>query len=109
MTELKQLELPAISLTGPVPVTPAPSAQAMLSPAPATTGTPAPSPSRPARAGLTSPAMLQDGITAGSSPASRPRLASRSPAQRRLRRSSTPVAAAIDQSVVALPVSARTT
>jgi len=38
-TEFRQLELPAISLTGPAAVTPAPSAQARLSAAPAITGT----------------------------------------------------------------------
>ena len=37
-TVLRQVELPAISLTGPGEVTPAPKAHAMLSPAPATTG-----------------------------------------------------------------------
>ena len=65
ITELKQLELPAISLTGPDAVTPAPSAQAMLSPAPATTGTPGGRPRRRASVGRISPAMLQEGTTCG--------------------------------------------
>src|SRR5262249_43568624 len=108
-TELKQLELPAISLTGPGAVTPAPSAHAMLSPAPATTGTPAGRPRRRASAGRTSPVMLHDGTTAGNEAGSRPSPASRPAAHWRPRRSSSAVAAAIDQSVVALPVSVSAT
>ena len=77
----------------------------MLSPAPATTGTPAGSPRRRASFGRISPATLQEGTTAGSMAASRPRAASSSGAQFRARRSSRAVAAAIDQSVVAWPVS----
>ena len=63
-TELRQVELPAISLTGPGAVTPAPRAQARLSAAPATTGTGRASPNRRTRAGRSSPAMVQDGRVA---------------------------------------------
>ena len=81
----------------------------MLSPAPATTGTPPGRPSRRASAGRISPTTLHEGTTAGKAAASRSSPASRLAAQRRPRRSSSAVAAAIDQSVVAAPVSASTT
>mgnify|MGYP003693759751 CR=1 FL=1 len=80
-TELRQVELPAISLTGPGAVTPAPRAQARLSAAPAITGTGRASPNRRTRAGRSSPAMVQDGCGTGSRAGSRPSQARRSAAQ----------------------------
>src|SRR5262249_42851802 len=65
-TEFRQVELPAISLTGPGAGTPAPRAQARLSAAPAITGTGRASPNPRTRAGRRSPATVQDGRGTGS-------------------------------------------
>ena len=71
-TELRHVELPAISLTGPGAVTPAPNAHAMLSPAPATTGIVGGRPTRRTSAGRTARRRRSrkdaDGKCAGSRP-----------------------------------------
>ena len=108
-TVLRHVELPAISLTGPGDVTPAPSAQAMLSPAPATTGTDVESPKRRTREGRSSPTTLHDGYGTGSCDISRPTYSTSSGDHCRLRRLSNALAAAIDQSVTASPVSVSAT
>src|ERR1700733_13890273 len=96
-TELKQLELPAISLTGPGAVTPAPIAHAMLSPAPAITGVPGSSLRRRARAGRRPPMTLHEDLMGGSVSGSRSRALISSLAHVRWLRSRRAVAAATVQ------------
>ena len=103
------MELPAISLTGPGTVTPAPRAQARLSAAPAITGTAFRRPKRRTSAGLSSPATVQDGWGTGSWAGSTPTAASRSAAHARCAISNMAVAPASVQSVTGAPVSASPT
>ena len=108
-TELRQVELPAISLTGPGSVTPAPRAHARLSAAPAITGTVWASPNRRTRAGRSSPATVHEACGTGSRAGSRPSQARRSVAQVRRAISNMAVAPASVQSVTGSPVRASPT
>src|ERR1700722_7737516 len=106
---LRQLELPAISLTGPGAVRPAPSAQARLSAAPATTGTVLVRPRRAAIDGRRVPTTFQEGWGCGSREASTPAAASSSVSQVRVLMPNIADVPASVQSVAGWPVRVRAT
>ena len=88
-------DAPAISLTGPGAITPAPNAAHWLSAAPITSGTPAGRPSSPATRSGSSAAWAHGGRAAGNSAGSTPKAASSSGSHARWRRLNSRVAFAL--------------
>ena len=92
---MRHEEAPAISLTGPGAITPAPNAAHWLSAAPITSGTPAGRPSSPATRSGSSAAWAHGGRAAGNSAGSTPKAASSSGSHARWRRLNSSVAFAL--------------